>query len=343
MELPSLSPHAVLLYRYLLMHPRARAVEAVEALELSSLTVDALLTDLQVLGLARSAPDDPELLLAINPEVAAAQTLFPVDRDIKLRQEQLFSARAQLEELLPIYAEHQARWRGRSAVEVLRTLDAVQSVLRQLAGSCEEEVLTSQPGGGRAVAVLEDAISRDEEMLRRGVRMRTLYQHTARYDPPTGSYVERVTRLGAQVRTLSDGFARLIMFDRRVALISLRDEPMGALLIHDTSLLDFMLAVFERAWSAASSFPVNYTQREVKALSSEIQQDIVHLLVAGYDDRAISRRMGMALRTCQRHISSIMESLGARSRLQAGFLIAQRGILEEPPRVPSGPASGTGH
>ncbi|MDH6139929.1 putative DNA-binding transcriptional regulator [Kitasatospora sp. GP30] len=339
MDLPALTSQTVALYRQLLSEPRSRVADAAAALGLTEETARALVDELSTLGLVRTAPDDEQRLVAVNPAVAVAQTLFPEERDLRKRQQELARARAELEELEQFYTEHRKQCRGAAAIEILPGLDAVRSMLRQLADSCVEEVLTSQPGGGRATPVLEEAIGRDEEMLRRGVRIRTLYQHTARYDPPTAAYVERVTRLGAEVRTLSDGFARMIVFDRRVGVVSLHDEPYGAVLVHDASLLDFMLTSFERAWVEAAPYPTSYSQREVQALSAEIRKDIVQLLVAGLDDRAISRRLGMALRTCQRHISTIMEGLGARSRLQAGYLIAQQGLLEESRRPQDPPTA----
>ncbi|WP_330315431.1 LuxR C-terminal-related transcriptional regulator (plasmid) [Streptomyces sp. NBC_00523] len=47
---------------------------------------------------------------------------------------------------------------------------------------------------------------------------------------------------------------------------------------------------------------------------------IVRMLIQGLEDRAIARRMGISLRTCQRDVSDIMDTIGARSRLQAGFI-----------------------
>jgi DNA-binding CsgD family transcriptional regulator len=317
----------VLVYRQILALPGACTAALARELGLDLETVRELVADLGRLGLVRAVPGDQEALTAVSPEAAAARLLFPMEHELRQRQGELAALRAELDELLPIYSEGRKQWQEAGAIEILPDLELVLSMLRKLADSCTEEVLTSQPGGGRRVPVLEEAITRDEEMLRRGVRMRTLYQHTARYDAPTNAYVERVSRLGAEVRTLSDGFARLIVFDRRIAVISLHKEPFGAVLVRDESVLEFLLAVFERAWSVAAPFPESYSQREVQALSTEIRQNIVQLLVAGLDDRQISRRLGMALRTCQRHISSIMEMLGARSRLQAGYLIAQNGLL----------------
>ncbi|MET8138271.1 hypothetical protein ABZV24_41390 [Streptomyces sp. NPDC005251] len=74
------------------------------------------------------------------------------------------------------------------------------------------------------------------------------------------------------------------------------------------------------------------------ALSAEVKQDITRLLVSGLDDRAIARRLGMGLRSCQRHIAEIMEQLGARSRLHAGYLIGRAGLLDDADPDGTGPS-----
>lgn len=75
------------------------------------------------------------------------------------------------------------------------------------------------------------------------------------------------------------------------------------------------------------------------AISEDMKLSIVRLLVQGLEDRAIARRMGMSLRTCQRHVSDIMDKLGARSRLHAGFLISELGVDLNPTGTLGGPAA----
>ena len=60
----------------------------------------------------------------------------------------------------------------------------------------------------------------------RGVRMRTLYQHSARHSPATREYVADIVARGAEVRTLDEFFRRLIVVDRQVAVVpGLRQPP----------------------------------------------------------------------------------------------------------------------
>jgi hypothetical protein len=95
----------------------------------------------------------------------------------------------------------------------------IQTVLEQLVGECEEEMLTAQPQAGRDPRFLAKAALRDIELLERGAKMRTLYQHSARRSSVTHKYVSAVSARGAEVRTLDEFFNRMILVDRRVAVI----------------------------------------------------------------------------------------------------------------------------
>ena len=68
--------------------------------------------------------------------------------------------------------------------------------------------------------------------LDRGVRMRTLYQHTARRSKATRELRGAMREHGAQVRTLDEFFNRLIIIDRRLAMIP-GERRRDGLAIHD--------------------------------------------------------------------------------------------------------------
>lgn len=209
----------------------------------------------------------------------------------------------------------------RPAVEELHSVEAVRDQLTKLAAQAQFEVLTSQPGGARDEDVLQESMRRTEELLQRGVQMRTLYQHTAQFNSTTSAYVEIVTAMGAEVRTLGDGFMRMIAFDREVVVIELRNNPQGALVIREPSIAGFLIDTFDRTWGQAEEFPSDHGRDQAIFASDKTKKDIIRLLVLGEQDKVIARRMGMTVRTCQRHIAKIMERIGAKSRIHAGYLL----------------------
>ncbi|MFJ7270202.1 LuxR C-terminal-related transcriptional regulator [Streptomyces sp. NPDC099050] len=261
---------------------------------------------------------------AVSPRAAVARTLAPLALRVRETHDEMDRLRGRLEELLPSYeAGTDLRDRsGANALELVTDPAALQDLIGELTASAGSEVLTCHPGGGRSTATLEGAVVRDEAMLSRGVRMRTLYQHTARYSRPTAAYVERVTALGSQVRTFGDGLMRMILVDRHTGLMEVRDDVKAALVVREPNVVQFMVQTFERCWSQAEPFSTTIGPEQARSISDELRQTIVRLLAEGLEDKVIARRLGMSERTCQRHIAEIMRAVGAKSRFQAGFLLS---------------------
>ncbi|MEV4439204.1 helix-turn-helix transcriptional regulator [Streptomyces sp. NPDC049577] len=228
---------------------------------------------------------------------------------------------------------------GAASPDRLVSLESVRRTISVLAAQAQEEILASQPGGPRPDEQLKESLGRTRDALERGVRMCTLYQWTAQFSPATTDYVSYVTSLGAEVRITQDSFMRLLVFDRKTALISLREVPHGALVVHDPDIVNFAVEAYERAWSASQPFPTHYVKDEVVAASEDIKLSIMRLLTEGHEVSVIAKRLGFSHRTCQRHISEIMQRLGARNRLHAGYLISQKGLLDAPPAAPRQPAA----
>lgn len=118
----------------------------------------------------------------------------------------------------------------------------------------------------------------------------------------------------------------LLMFDRKAAIIEMEDDAEGATLVLDPSVVSFMFHAFERAWSRGMVFDGKYRQLDIENISKDVRQTIISLMIEGIEDKVIARRLGMSLRTCQRHISEIMQQLGAKNRLHAGYLINALGL-----------------
>lgn len=281
------------------------------------------------LGLLRPADGRPGVLEVNSPHAEAPRRLDAMLREVQSRHQSLDSIRDELVELGKSYRPPAAvPVAADGSVELLTDLADVLASITGLAAAAMHEIRTSQPGGARKDEILSESMDRTERALNRGVRMRTIYHHTARFSAATVRYVERVSELGAEIRTVGDGFMQMLSFDDTAAVLSVQSDPNAALLVREPNLIAFANAAFERAWMTAKPFPRDYRQDQVVAISEEMKLDIVRMLIEGMDDRAIARRMGISLRTCQRHVSEVMDRLGARSRLQAGYLIRERRLFE---------------
>jgi DNA-binding CsgD family transcriptional regulator len=160
--------------------------------------------------------------------------------------------------------------------------------------------------------------------------MKVIYQHTARNDVPTRSYVREVAARGAHVRTSNEIFDRMIIFDRRVAFVphEMPDGSIGAAVMHEPAMVGLLLRIHEHVWRSASVFdPKEAAYGET---FDEVRATILELLASGLKDEVIARRLGMSARTCRRHISRLMSELSAASRFQAGVAAATIGLVGHP-------------
>jgi sugar-specific transcriptional regulator TrmB len=204
----------------------------------------------------------------------------------------------------------------------LRGLPNINRFLTAAVGDAQYDLLTAQPDGARPAAILEVAIERDQRALQRGVRMRTLYQHSARRSVATREYVEEVIKHGAEVRTLDEFFNRLIVVDRRLAIVPGTEGDHVALAIHDAGLVAYLVDIFERYWERARGF----TDRELnteREVADDVHNMTVRMLVEGHSDNASAKRMGVSTRTYAGYVASLKADYGVETRFQLGYAIGQ--------------------
>ncbi len=206
---------------------------------------------------------------------------------------------------------------------------AIDPFIAGLVAECEEEMLTAQPQAGRDAASLAAAAQRDIEMLERGTRMRTLYQHSARRSAHTHEYVAAVTERGAEVRTLDEFFNRMIVIDRRVAVIPGKAEDlMTAVAVREPSVVDYLVDVFERAWERGRPF----TNREttlLKDIAAEQRAMTIRMLIEGHADPVSAKRLGVSPRTYAGYVADLKQEYESETRFQLGYTMGQRGISGE--------------
>ncbi|MEV0193270.1 helix-turn-helix transcriptional regulator, partial [Kitasatospora purpeofusca] len=127
---------------------------------------------------------------------------------------------------------------------------------------------------------------------------------------------------------------QMIIVDGALALLPARSG--GALVIREPDLLTYLLDVFARDWENATPFASG--PQAAHDIAVTVKQSILVLLAKGLKDESIARRLGISLRTCRRHVSEILEGLGAHSRFQAGVFAERRGLTAHPAPPPPAPA-----
>jgi len=202
---------------------------------------------------------------------------------------------------------------------------AINSFLEQALIECEEELLTAQPQTGRDAAGLASAALRDIGTVERGVKMRTLYQHSARRSSATHKYVSAVTARGAEVRTLDEFFNRMIVMDGRVAVIPHQDQAGVAVIVREPAVVDYLVDVFERSWARARPFTSKETSL-MKDIASEQRAMTMRMLIEGHADPVSAKRLGVSPRTYAGYVADLKTEYEAETRFQLGYLLGRQGI-----------------
>ncbi|HWU21997.1 MAG TPA: LuxR family transcriptional regulator [Nocardioides sp.] len=208
--------------------------------------------------------------------------------------------------------------------------DAIEPYLSSLVTEATSEILTAQPQAGRNPATVASAVRRDTAALERGVAMRILYQHSARRHASTHKYVEGVSARGAEVRTLDEFFNRMIVIDRRVAVIPGPEGTATAVFVREPAILAFLIDIFERTWARGRPF-ASRENNVARAIAAEQRRMTIRMLIEGHSDAISARRLGVSARTYAGYVADLRAEYDAATRFQLGYLMGRRGISGDEP------------
>ncbi|GGV16818.1 hypothetical protein GCM10010495_34000 [Kitasatospora herbaricolor] len=322
LEVLGLTAAATGVYRAMLDHPGYDVDDIATHCGLTPAQVHDHLDELSRLTLIRVSAERPGRMRAVSPEIGLAGILASQEADLAARQAQLASSRAAVTRMVAERAEQRT-----THGERLLGMDAIHSRLERMGHSATTEILSSQPGNQRP----EDLVASrpaDTEALGRGITMRTLYQDATRNQPHVANYAHWLLSQGSEVRTVPAIPQRLVLVDRTQALVPIdpADNRKGALYVTEPGILAALLDLFEQAWNTA--VPLGAARPEDPRTSlTPTERDLLRLLSSGLTDDAAGQRLGISSRTVGRHMSSIMERLGASSRFEAGIKAAHKGWL----------------
>jgi hypothetical protein len=209
-------------------------------------------------------------------------------------------------------------------------LEAIGPFIAGLVSECETEMLTAQPQTGRDAPGLAVAALRDTAALERGVTMRTLYQHSARRSAFTAKYVAAVSERGAEVRTLDEFFKRMIIIDRRVAVIPGGDDMRSAVAVREPSMVAFLVDIFDRSWERARPF-TNKESTTLRGIATEQRAMTIRMLIEGHSDPVSAKRLGVSPRTYAGYVADLKAEYEQETRFQLGYAMGQAGVSGHEP------------
>jgi DNA-binding CsgD family transcriptional regulator len=293
---------------------------------MSETEVRAALEELSECALARPCTEDQNQVRPVNPLLGFEALIARQQAKLAAHQQQLEESRAVIAEALAQYGlEYDT---GNSVgIRHLEGIEAIREQLELLNSTVTEEFLTLAPGGAQTVANMAASQPLNRRLLERGVRMRTIYLDSIRRDPPTMAHAEWLESLGARVRTAPTLPNRVIIIDRRTALVATHSDntSASAVLIQHLGVVTLVCALFESIWESAE--PISIPPASDHAGLTRQRAEVLRLMAQGNTDDSIANSLGISARTVRRIASGLLEHLDARSRFQAGVHAVQRGYL----------------
>lgn len=280
-------------------------------------------------GLLHPSLDDMQWLHPTAPAIVLPRLLRSFEDDIEDQRQLETRLTSAFEPFIALNAEFESG-EETPAITVLDGLERINAAIDRAMRDVTEEFLAVQPGGTRPPDTLAEAFPRDQAVLSRGCRMRTLYQHTTRHALPVLAHFERLDG-DAEARTLDEVTERLFVFDRTVAFIPASRDRSVALELRHPGLVEYFATTFWRLWRLATPMWPEAAPQPSKNGITPRQRAIATLLVEGLTDAEVAARLGVNVRTARVHIAKLASRLGSQSRAQLGYLISQSGTLDREP------------
>ncbi|WP_157251737.1 hypothetical protein [Nonomuraea typhae] len=312
--------HVAAVYRYA---ARKGAIEAVDVaaadLGIGMREMREAVDQLVDSRLLRPGDGRGRRFLPVDPEVAAATLVSFVEREIYQRRELIDQIKERIDVFRQDYAGHGDGPAPGGSIDYLVGGMEVRGFLKMAGDACRDEVLVLQSSGIDGDELAEVYLA----LLGRGISVRIICQHRNRADLATRMKMKRLTEAGATVYTVSHIPRSAIVFDRTlVVLFGVSDGETNVARVQNQGVAQFFLDLFNHLWESAT--PLEGIEAGYADVADDLQQSIAALMAKGYTDEVVARKLGMSVRSCRRHIATLMRDLDATSRFQAGVQAAKK-------------------
>jgi DNA-binding CsgD family transcriptional regulator len=318
-------------YRAMLRDPEVTLSDLALAADVGETQLRGLLSALEMKGLISRSAGSNHGYMAVIPDMA-------VEGLIKRRQEELALIRTYLPQLRKEYRNAMERENPMEFVEVVNGREAVTRRFTQLQrGATETILIFDKPPYAQPVNEDDQPTNQLEfQRLGEAIRYRAIYSADALAMVGHAQMIREYMRAGEEARVSAELPMKLAIADRQLAILPLivntpnaPSQVESAVVVHQSSLLDALVMLFEMFWER--SLPLPFSAVEGKEAGAEGDDEdrerILALLTAGLTDEVIARQLGISIRTVRRRVRRLMDHLGAVSRFQAGLQAAKRGWL----------------
>jgi sugar-specific transcriptional regulator TrmB len=315
-------------YRVLLVNGAQQPEMLAHLAEMPLERVRQAVAELLELTLIRPSLDRPGELIAVGPHLGLRLLMARAQEELARRQAWLEETRDQTAEIITEYGLEVPGGEA-SGLEVLHGMDEIRARLEAMAEECREEVMAIHPSSALPEEAIEAAKPVDQRAFRRGVKFRTIYLDPIAQDKPSLDYIAWGREQGASVRTRPVLPLRLVVVDRRVAIVANdSDRARGATVLYEPAVVHALCALFEIYWETAApvDHPACTAHPHPDGLTSAHVRTLA-LLATGAKDDAIARMLHVSVRTERRIVAELMAALKASSRFEAGVKAARLGWI----------------
>ncbi|MFF0266685.1 LuxR C-terminal-related transcriptional regulator [Kribbella sp. NPDC004536] len=311
-------------YHALLSHPDSTPEQIASLLQKPLADVQALMDKLRLLELLVPTWTNPDGEHAVHPRVGLSGLAERRRTELNKMLGELKEAEASAEVIAEQYNELLTS-RSTGDVEVLKGRANASRRIEELALKTRETFWGLIPAHFDETMPASEK-SPDTEVLRRGIKMRTVYLQSMTESKQAQGYAATIHRLGGEVRVTPTLPMRLLLFDEEVAVMPMDPEnPTAGAVIHRTpAVVSVALALFDAYWSRATEM-FDPDDRDDETPLTPHESEVLRLLAGGAKDEQVARLLGISLRTARRITANLSERLDAASRFELGVAAAKRG------------------
>jgi DNA-binding NarL/FixJ family response regulator len=317
------------LYQVLRSHGSSVPAKATAAAGLTEEEAAPGWTELETLGLIRPGrmPDEVD---PIEPDTALLGLLARQRDQLRTQQETLSDVLNAAESLMERYRPTVQRESAEIEVDLVISDERKRQTLAEFNASITAATGSMHPGPLPASDVLSQSIKADEELVRRGIKVRAIYSQSVDSAPRQRKYLAQLSATGVEVRLAPQIPFDLLIADTHTAFLTANPEnpSEAAIVVRGSALIRSYVALFEDCWLRS----VPYSSQAAGTFDQDGELTDQHrttmrLLANGLTDERIARKLGVSLRTVSRLVSEIMRYLQADSRFQAGVLAVTHGLV----------------
>ncbi|WP_327248110.1 helix-turn-helix domain-containing protein [Streptomyces sp. NBC_01320] len=316
-----LTPEEAENYHTLISVASATPAELAELVGCDARQVVRVLGILEDRGLAARSLGDTTRFVASPPAAALRAVLVQRQNELKL-------AELELDSLDEIY---RAATLGRGVadvVDVIHGSEAIRERVGRIQLGARKEVMNFVKA-----PFFSPGNMTDDAVIARGVRYRVILERAMLDEgAPSFGEIAQAQAAGEEVRAADTVPLKLFIVDREFAIVPLigsaNAAKSGALVVHESSLLDALIALFESEWEKATQFVTSAGTLGNAPAIDDLDAQILSLSLTGLTDQAIATQLRTSLRTVQRRIRHLMDAAKVQNRLQLGFHAARLGWLE---------------